>query len=65
MVPRSMLTPRVLQNTGDALAGVITIGVLGDWVPVILGLLGIAWFGLRFVNFIRVNYLGKDSWEIR
>lgn len=43
-------------------AGALTLGVLTDVVPVVLGILGVAWFLLRFWNFYRVNVQEKKPW---
>jgi len=53
----------IAEEVGDALAGLLTLGVLVDLVPVILGIFGILWFSLRFVNFFRVNVLQKQPWK--
>ena len=56
-------TSRVAQETGDLAGAVTLVGVLAEVVPIILGVAAIAWYTLRFANWYRVNYLGKDSWK--
>lgn len=55
----------MVSEGGDATSGLLLLGVWGEIIPAILGVFGIAWFGLRFANFIRVNVLGKDSWGMK
>lgn len=57
-----MILREHVKDGADVVAGVLTLGVWAQVVPVILGLLGILWFLLRFVNFYRVNVLGRDPW---
>jgi hypothetical protein len=56
---------RVIAEAGDVTAGAVTIGVVAELVPIVLGLLAAGWYLLRFINWYRVNYKGKDPWELR
>jgi hypothetical protein len=54
---------KMVQDVGDVAGGVVTLGLWAELVPTVLGVLGIAWFVLRFVNFIRTNLCKKKSWK--
>lgn len=54
---------QTIINTTDAAAGALWLGVLTSYVPVVLGVLGILWFLIRFVNLVRVNVCGKETWK--
>lgn len=59
------VTSKLIEDGGDTLGAALVIGVWGEIVPVVLGLLGIGWFVLRFINFIRVNFLNRITWGMK
>lgn len=63
-VPTRLIS-KIVSEGGDATSGLLLLGVWGEVIPAVLGVFGIAWFGLRFVNFVRVNIFGKEPWGMR
>jgi len=56
-------TGKVVTELGDAASGLTFLGILADAIPLALGVLGILWYVLRFINWFRVNHLDKESWK--
>jgi len=52
-----------MRDAVDVLAGGLTIGVIAGWIQAVLGLLGVFWFTLRFINFFRVNVMKRKPWR--
>ena len=57
-----MQSSRVPENIADIAGGAAILTSLSSTAPTILVILGIAWFALRFIDFVRVVVFKKDSW---
>lgn len=56
---------QVIHEIGDTASLGAVVGVLADVIPLLFGVLAAGWYVLRFLNWYRVNYQGKEPWELR
>jgi len=55
----------VVQEALDTASLGAVIATLAEVIPLVFGFLAAGWYILRFMNWYRVNYQGKEPWELR
>ncbi len=48
------MTPRVIADAADVIAGVVVVGALAQWLPPIAAFMSIIWLGIRMYEYARV-----------